>query len=419
MQRCVNIDWLECYCLEDAINFPHNADYFRRQGWEVMERDYGTPMYHEMFTLYDHHGEPFIEVRRNPKSDTRKAGIFDPHSAHVRLCNRSCYMQDAARVLDMFLNENGFAFQRISRIDICYDFERFDYGDDPQRFVQRFMAGRYSKINQANISAHGLDQWDGRFWNSISWGSRKSMVGTKLYNKTKELREVHDKPYIRQSWYAAGLVDDFTTLEKKAPDGTLYKPQIWRVEFSIKSSTKRWFVCEDYQGERKQLQSYRNTLPVYYTREQLWQVFLSLAKHYFHFKKVQYKDGTDELQRKDRCEDKRLFNEKDLAQFYQLEKLTTATPRNPQLDRLLIRLYEYRDKTFDEDIRKACNVLIAQLERTTTLLALSRPYNQTEIEILQEMIARRLKSHDVPVSITRKEAESFVRLQHEIWSYDH
>lgn len=419
MKRCVNIDWLECYCLEDSINFPHNADYFRRQGWEVMDREYGTPMYHEMFTLYDHAGEPFAEVRRAPKSSSRHAGIFNPYSAHVRLCNRSCYMQEAARVLDLFLSQSGFAFQRISRIDICYDFEHFDYGDDPQRFVQRFMAGRYSKINQANISAHGLDQWDGRFWNSISWGSKKSMVGTKLYNKTKELREVHDKPYIRQAWYAAGLVDDFTTLERTAPDGTRYKPQIWRVEFSIKSSTKHWFVCEDYSGERKQLQSYRNTLPVYYTREQLWQVFLSLSKHYFHFKKVQCKEGTDELQRKDRCEDKKLFNEKDLAQFYQLEKLTTATPRNPQLDRLLMRLYEYRDKNYDQDIRDACNVLIAQLERTITLLALSKPFDQTEIEILQVMIAKRLKSHDVPFSITRKEAETYVKLQKEIWKNDY
>ena len=213
MSRCVNIDWLECYCLEDAIGFPHNADYFRAKGWEVVEREYGTPMYREMFTLYDHYGEPFVEVRRSPKSDGRTNGIFDSYSSHVRLANRTCYMNQAARILDRFLDENGFHFQRISRIDICLDFERFDFGDDPQKFIQRFMAGRYSKINQANISAHGLDQWDGRFWNSLSWGSKSSMVTTKLYNKTMELRQVHDKPYIRQAWQAAGLVDDRHALQ--------------------------------------------------------------------------------------------------------------------------------------------------------------------------------------------------------------
>ena len=117
------------------------------------------------------------------------------------------------------------------------------------------MAGRYSKINQANISAHGLDQWDGREWNSISWGAKKSMVTTRFYNKTMELKQVHDKPYIRQAWYLCGLVDDWNTLEKKRRDGTTYKPQIWRVEFAIKSSTKKWFVVEDYNGDRKRIKS--------------------------------------------------------------------------------------------------------------------------------------------------------------------
>lgn len=419
MTRCVNIDWLECYCLEDAIDYPHNADWFRQRGWEVMEREYGTPMYREMFTLYDHYGEPFIEIRRAPKSDSRKkAGIFDSYSSHVRLSNRACYMNDAAQVLDRFLQENGFAFQRISRIDICLDFERFDYGDDPQRFIQRFMAGRYSKINQANIAAHGLDQWDGRFWNSLSWGSKKSQVTTKLYNKTMELRQVHDKPYIRQAWQAAGLVDDMLTLEKRKADGETYKPEIWRVEFSIKSSTKKWFVVEDYNGDRKKLRSMPNTLNMYYSREQLFQVFLSLAHHYFHFKKVEYKAG-DELQRKDRCEDKRLFRMEQLEQFYQLEKLATATPRNPEIDRLLLRLYHYREKCYETDVHNACNVIIAQLERTASVLQLARPFNETELEILQRIIAVRLKSHDVPYSVTRKEAEAFIKLEQEIWKYDH
>lgn len=421
MSRCVNIDWLEVYCLEDAIGFPHNADFFKAKGWEVREREYGTPMYREMFTLYDHFGEPFIEIRRNPKSDNRKAaGIFDPYSSHVRLSNRSCYLNNAAQVLDSFLQEHGFAIQRISRIDLCLDFEKFDYGDEPQRFVQRFMAGRYSKINQANISAHGLDQWDGRFWNSLSWGSKKSMVTTKFYNKTMELRQVHDKPYIRQAWAAAGLVDDALTLEKRKPDGTVYKPEIWRVEFSIKSSTKKWFVVEDYNGDRKQLRSMSNTLPMYYTREQLFQVFLSLAKHYFHFKKVEYKDEQrTELQRKDRCEDKRLFREDDLETFYQLEKLATATPRNPRLDSLLNKLYEYRERCYDDDVRNACNVIIAQVERTATVLQLARPFDETEIEILQRIIAVRLKSHDVPFSVAKQEAEAFVRLEHEIWKQEY
>lgn len=444
MIRCVNIDWLECYCLEVAINYPHNADFFRAQGWQVNEREYGTPMYEEMFTLIDHYDQPFAEIRRKPKSDnSKKTGIFDPYSCHVRLTNRSCYMSEAAKVFSQFLEQYGFAFQRISRIDLCYDFERFDYGDEPQKFMQRFMAGRYSKINQANISAYGLDQWDGRAWNSVAWGSPKSMVKTRFYNKTMELREAHDKPYIRQAWQACGLVDDMVTLEKKRRDGTLYKPEIWRVEFAIKSSTKKWFVVEDYNGDRKRVLSKPNTLDVYYTREQIWQVFLSLAHHYFHFKHVEYKSeskaivataikavSTDELsplvgidkkavremQRKDRCHDKVLFRTDQISTFYQIERLATKTPRNVNLDRLLKRLYEYRNTVTDWDVRKACNTIISKLENDRTLDMAIYPFDKTELELLRRVIAIRLKAHDVPLSTTRKEVEAMLKIEKEIWS---
>ena len=103
MIRCINIDWLECYCLEDAIGYPHDADYFRNKGWEVREREYGTPMYEQMFTLYDHYGEPFVEVRRKPKSMNTAKGIFDQFACHVRLVNRACYANDAARNLSDFI----------------------------------------------------------------------------------------------------------------------------------------------------------------------------------------------------------------------------------------------------------------------------------------------------------------------------
>lgn len=447
MIRCVNIDWLECYCIEDALGYPHDADYFRSNGWEVREREYGTPMYEQMFTLVDTFGEPFIEVRRKPKStNTIKAGLFDPNAAHLRLVNRSCYVDFAARNMADFLAKYGFSFRRISRIDLCLDFERFDFGDDPQRFLKRFMEGRYSKINQANISAHGLDQWDGRAWNSLRWGSPKSMVTTRFYNKTMELLQQKDKPYIRQAWQLCGLVDDWQTLEKKRRDGTYYKPTIWRVEFAIKSGTNKWFVVEDYNGDRKKIRSMHNTLDVYYTREQLFSVFLSLCHHYFHFKHVEYKERrsaaianaidaislnplhklvpTDgkakkELQRKDRCADKELFRLSYLDTYFSFEKPLASKPRNIQLERLLERLYEYREHQYEQSVRDACTVLISKLENEVRIIQLSLPFNADEIEILRHVVKLRLEEKGISVQQARKEAESIYRVEREIWQHDY
>ena len=64
ISRCVNVDWLEIYAQEDNMHYPMNADYFRGCGYFVTEREYGTRVYAEMFTIQDEHGNGWIEVRR-------------------------------------------------------------------------------------------------------------------------------------------------------------------------------------------------------------------------------------------------------------------------------------------------------------------------------------------------------------------
>ena len=46
--RCINIDWLEVYCIEPM---KLDANYYRALRYRVVQRDYGTPMYAEMFGL--------------------------------------------------------------------------------------------------------------------------------------------------------------------------------------------------------------------------------------------------------------------------------------------------------------------------------------------------------------------------------
>lgn len=390
IQRCVNIDWLEVYCLEDALTYPHDAEYFRRAGFHVEEREYGTPVYHEMFTLYDHYDQPLIEIRRNPKSAVGRQinGVLDPNACHVRLSNRTCYFNNPVQLLQQFLEQYGFHLQRISRLDICLDFTKFDYGDDPADFMDRYFKSRYSKINQANIRAHGRDMWDGRLWNSVSWGNPKSMIGTKFYNKTMELREKSDKPYIRQAWCAAHLVDDADMLVKyvKKDDGTVdtVKPDIWRVEFSIKSSTRNWFIIEDVSGQKKKIRSIKHTLSMYTDKDKLLDMFFSLAEHYFHFKYYE-KD-----KRKDRCRDKLLFRTNEKAIHYKLENVATVTSPEKSLQRLKLMLEKYRDEHYDPQLYKACNVVIAKLMEEQHTRSMPMPWDITEIQALRLLISRRL-----------------------------
>ena len=442
--RCINIDWLEIYCHESRIGFPHDAAFFAGDGWNVWEREYGTPVYAEMFILKDQHNEPLIEVRRKPKSAIGQQihGVLDPLSCHIRLSNRACYFADPVAILLDFISRYGYTVSRISRIDICLDFEKFDYGDSPADFMRRYMAGKYSKIYQANIAAHGKDSWRGRVWNSVSWGKKKSMVGTKFYCKSLELQEAKDKPYIRQAWKYAGLIDDEQDMWKINEKGQKYYPDIWRVEFSIQSGTKGWFVIDEWPFNKQKKRSIKHSLDMYRTKQQLLDIFFSLADHYFHFKKVGYigerkgvaagalsvldvddthalacpsNDSVRRLQRKDRCADKMLFRTAEASRFYHIENVASSTPRVKMEDRLLRRLYEYRETHLRPDIYKACNVLIESLETESRRRNLVFPWPADELTAIRLWVADRIMNPDRPFSVTLAERNAMASIEHDLF----
>ena len=142
-KRCINIDWLEVYCLESADRYPCNAEYYRRQGYMVREREYGTRVYKEMFEILNDNGDPVLEVRRNPASGDADFSGLVPESTHMRLPNWMLYQGNPVAFLMDFLLKHNYIFRRISRIDLAYDFEVFDSGDRPSTFVRRYLEGTW------------------------------------------------------------------------------------------------------------------------------------------------------------------------------------------------------------------------------------------------------------------------------------
>ena len=409
-QRCVNLDWLEVHCFEPS-NDPHDATYFRRAGLEVVEREYGTRVYKEMFTISDRRGNPFVEVRRNPYSQGFQ-GVHAAEECHLRLVNAACYYDDAALRLQNFMDTYGYAFNRIARVDICLDFEKFDEGDDPAKFLSRYLRQVYSKINQGNITAHGTDRWDGQLWNSVSWGSPSSAIGTKFYNKTQELYDptsgTFKKPHIRYAWLQCGLIDDFHKVLKKNEDGW-YQPQIWRIEFSIRSSVKKWFTIE-LNGKERNYQSIRNTLAMYDCREKLVTLFAALQQHYFHFK--HYEKG----KRKDRCEDKVLFNWKGIQTTYKVGRdditsiLGDGAKKAKPYDTLLRKLREFRQGQIKHDVLNACDIIIKVLEGDILRSDVRNPFNWQELLVLQQTLSRKADGDRTDAAVLMNEIKELLKL---------
>ena len=381
--RCVNVDWLEVYAFEDNMSYPMNADYFRNRGYVVREREYGTRVYNEMFTIEDEHGQPFIEVRRNPQSGSSEFTGLSELSVHLRLVNRACYTNTPVRDLGEFMMKHGYIYQRIFRIDVCYDFQRFDSGDHPEKFLRRYLEKKYSKINQCKVRAIGNDAWASFDWESVSWGAPTSMVSTKMYNKTKELQATGmKKPWIVQAWFESGLIADPINL-----------PEVWRIEFSLRSSAKNWIVIEDSDSKRTKKRAIPHTPELFDGRDRLWQRFLDLSHHYFRFKIVEHLQKANSgresnLVRKDACRDKRLFDYSQSSTFYKVESVAPESKPDRNDDILLRHLNRYRQLHSDMAVRQAIDVILNQLNRDQIKRITAHGY-AAEIDAIRLAIATR------------------------------
>lgn len=383
LPRCVNLDWVEVYAFESNDRYPMNAEYFRSKGYFVRERDYGTRIYAEMFTIEDGHGEPFIEVRRNAKSGSSEFTGLSELSCHLRLVNRACYSNHPIRDLAEFMLKHDYVFQRLFRIDVCYDFLVFDSGDKPDKFLKRYIEKKYSKVNQCKVKVIGDDAWAAFDWESVSWGAPTSMVSTKMYNKTKELKAGGNrKPWIVQAWFESELIKDPLNL-----------PDVWRIEFSMRSSAKNWIVIEDSDSKNGKKRAIPHTPELFDGRDRLWQRFVDLSHHYFRFKRIEYKqkvnsEGERENVRKDACPDKVLFDYSKVNQFYKIESTARSQEMVDKDDVLLRHLNRYRECHADQDIRRACDILLNQIDRDRIKKITAHGYDN-EIDRIRLAIATR------------------------------
>ena len=360
-----------------------NADYFRSHEYIVHEREYGTRVYNEMFTIEDQHGHAFIEVRRNPQSGSSSFTGLSELSCHLRLVNRACYANNPVRDIAEFMIKHDYIFQRIFRLDLCYDFIRFDSGDDPARFLRRYIENKFSKVNQCKVRVIGDDSWASFDWESVSWGAPTSMVGTKMYNKTKELKATGDKkPWIKQAWFESGLVNDPLNL-----------PDVWRIEFSMHSLARNWIVIEDADSKHNKKRAVPHTLEMFDGRDRLWERFEEMAHHYFQFRYVEYldkvnSDGERNLKRKDVCREKRLFNYNLDRTFYKIEGVAVECKPDKDDDILRRRLTLYREKHADPDLRRAIDILLNNLNRERLRQITAHGY-AAEIDQIRLAIATR------------------------------
>ena len=221
-QFCYSIDWLTFNIKLKDINYP----FMRDEGIYAEERELGTNIFKRIKDFYNTRDELIFTI------------VFQPHSkiikqdfGQLQIANKWLYVGNLSKLVYKIFFQSNFELVNISRIDLCTDFFNFVDTYKPLSFIQDVAKGNVVKVNPSLINFWGKSGDYTIDYHTMNIGDRESTFNFKLYNKTKELEEKHEKGYIKTKWYKK--LKGYEELIKMKE-----KPTIWRLEVSIKDWNK-------------------------------------------------------------------------------------------------------------------------------------------------------------------------------------
>lgn len=218
---CIAVDWLEVCCYGRDLE----PSFFSWEGkhFSVEQEDRETPLFRSFFEV-KRNGLVWAQIRQNPKSGVMKKGL-----TIIKLSNRVLYHEKYVPFLMHMIQALGLYYKGLTRLDIAYDCNEFYCGRKPSRFVHQFVTKRVDE--KGGMYVPRMKEFDfhlkkdihtNGMINYLAIGAKGSKKRGYIYDKTLELQEVKDKPWIREMWEKNGLISD-------------KKTHVWRSEISIKA----------------------------------------------------------------------------------------------------------------------------------------------------------------------------------------
>ena len=229
-RQVFSIDWLT---INVSITGEEITPVIRINSLYLQKRERGSNVFAHIYDIYNKQDDLIAVFCCKPNST-----ILGERFAQLQISNTWLYVGSLYKLVNEILFKSNFEFVSISRIDFCCDLYEFDNGMDPKTFIEEFAKENVTKTYNSKFNLWGKTAGYTRDYHQLSIGDNKSVFTWKLYNKSKELRDVHDKAYIRRKW------------EMKLLD---YSPDkdVWRLEVSVKNWSK-------VQFEDKRLENVKN-----------------------------------------------------------------------------------------------------------------------------------------------------------------
>jgi len=226
MKSILSIDWLCLHCegffseneIKEVESKPLTLEHQCK--FDIKRLDFGTRQFKSLYEVA-YRERLFATVQAEPCS-----AILNPRMVLIKLANYYLYRSDGLTLFDLFLRYYSLTVKGISRIDLALDFQTFNNDLKPAEFLAGYMAGKYRHVGRSRGNAF-FNQAGGAsiIYNGLSFGTHSSSTRVYLYNKTLELKQIKDKPYIRDKWNAAGFDANTDT---------------WRLEVSLKADALKF-----------------------------------------------------------------------------------------------------------------------------------------------------------------------------------
>ena len=245
---CISVDWLQVYCLNNLSDVPQ-IGYADCKEFTSKKLDRVTPLWQEVYTIF-YQGIEVAEYCRFPRSSA-----LDAKGCTIKLHNRVLYSAQFIDILKSVIKFLQVSYVGVTRLDICYDCNYLHRHRSVHDFLFQYFvhapycSGHIIRNGSRRVQVNATRTLNGATTiSAMRWGSKSSAVGVYCYNKSLELLEVHDKPWIRAAWENAGLVNDYDDkgwnslddrdkqkyIEWGKSSDYVIRP-VWRFEISIKS----------------------------------------------------------------------------------------------------------------------------------------------------------------------------------------
>jgi hypothetical protein len=252
------IDWLQLNVRPQKQTFTE-FDSFTEDNdhYYFIDQNKPTNVFKKLHNIYSKIDNELLAVMTSqPKED-----FLDPNMIIIKFANDYLYNKNFYENIIHFMEHCKFTFKGYTRLDLAYDFNKFDNGMYPEQFIQNYLSGVVKKLDKVKPTVYSKNEHR-LIIQGVKFGNNSSNVSYTLYNKSDELYEKKDKPYIREIWR-----------QNKITTGN-----VWRLEFRL--SSNELLILDTFTAEATRLGDMGLIL---LKQENIMQLYNCLYNKHFQF----------------------------------------------------------------------------------------------------------------------------------------